>query len=108
MAGVKSVRQLDDTHLHWEAEVWGKDKEWDAEITEQVPDQVIAWRSTSGDAPNAGAVRFEQVAPERTRDIDVSVFVPDEDVDTMYFVRAGARRSRSSSSRTTNLPFFTS
>ena len=66
MAGVKEVRQLDDTHLHWHAEIWGKDKEWDAEITEQVPDRVIAWRSTSG-APNAGTVRFEPVAPDRTR-----------------------------------------
>jgi uncharacterized membrane protein len=66
MAGVKEVRQLDDTHLHWHAEIWGKDKEWDAEITEQVPDQVIAWRSTSG-APNAGTVRFEPVSHERTR-----------------------------------------
>ena len=54
MAGVKEVRQLDDTHVHWHAEIWGKDKEWDAEIIEQVPDQRIAWRSTSGDAPNAG------------------------------------------------------
>ena len=67
MPGVKEVRQLDDTHLHWHAEVWGKDKEWDAEITEQVPDQKIAWRSISGDAPNAGEVRFEAVGPERTR-----------------------------------------
>ena len=66
MAGVKEVKQLDDTHLHWHAEVWGKDKEWDAEITEQVPDQVIAWRSVSG-APNAGAVRFEPVSHDRTR-----------------------------------------
>jgi len=46
MAGVKEVRQLDDTHVHWHAEIWGKDKEWDAEIIEQVPDQRIAWRST--------------------------------------------------------------
>ena len=67
MAGVKEVRQLDDTHVHWHAEIWGKDKEWDAEITEQVPDQCIAWRSTSGDAPNAGMVRFEPVASDRTR-----------------------------------------
>jgi uncharacterized membrane protein len=66
MDGVKEVRQLDDTHLHWRATVAGKEKEWDAEITEQVPDQVIAWRSTTG-APNAGEVRFEPVAPERTR-----------------------------------------
>lgn len=67
MAGVKEVKQLDDTHVHWHAEIWGKDKEWDAEITEQVPDQKIAWRSTSGDAPNGGVVRFEPVAPDRTR-----------------------------------------
>ena len=65
MAGVKEVKQLDDTHVHWHAEIWGKDKEWDAEITEQVPDQVIAWRSVSG-APNAGAVRFEPVSHDRT------------------------------------------
>jgi uncharacterized membrane protein len=67
MAGVKEVKQLDDTHVHWHAEIWGKDKEWDAEITEQVPDQKIAWRSTSGDAPNGGVVRFEQIGPDKTR-----------------------------------------
>jgi uncharacterized membrane protein len=67
MAGVKEVRQLDDTHVHWHAEIWGKDKEWDAEIIEQVPDERIAWRSTTPDAPNAGAVRFEPLGPERTR-----------------------------------------
>ena len=65
MKGVKEVRQLDDTHVHWHAEIWGNDKEWDAEITEQVPDQVIAWRSTTG-APNAGTVRFEPVSHDRT------------------------------------------
>jgi uncharacterized membrane protein len=67
MTGVKEVRQLDDTHQHWRAEIWGKDKEWDAEIVEQVPDQRIAWRSTSADAPNAGTVRFEPLGPDRTR-----------------------------------------
>jgi len=66
MEGVKEVRQLDDTHLHWRASIAGKDKEWDAEITEQVPDQRIAWRSTSG-APNAGTVRFEPLNKGRTR-----------------------------------------
>jgi uncharacterized membrane protein len=67
MAGVKEVKQLDETHVHWHAEIWGKDKEWDAEITEQVPDQCISWRSTSGDAPNAGSVRFEPMSSDRTR-----------------------------------------
>jgi uncharacterized membrane protein len=66
MDGVKEVRQIDDTHLHWRASVAGRDKEWDSEITEQVPDQVIAWRSTSG-TPNAGQVRFEPLSADRTR-----------------------------------------
>jgi uncharacterized membrane protein len=66
MAGVKEVRQLDDTHVHWHAEIWGKDKEWDAEITEQEPDTRISWKSVSG-TPNAGTVRFEPLGADRTR-----------------------------------------
>ena len=66
MEGIQEVRQTDDTHLHWKAKIAGKEKEWDAQIVEQVPDKVIAWRSISG-APNAGAVRFEQVDPQKTR-----------------------------------------
>ena len=50
MDGVREVRRLDDTHLHWSAEVWGKDEEWDAEITEQKPDERVAWKATSGKA----------------------------------------------------------
>jgi len=65
MAGVKEVIQLDDTHVHWHAEIWAKDKEWDAEITEQIPDQRISWRSTSGEE-NAGTVRFESLPGHRT------------------------------------------
>jgi uncharacterized membrane protein len=57
MEGVKEVRQVDDTHLRWHAEIGGKDKEWDAVITEQVPDSIIAWRSVAG-AENAGRVEF--------------------------------------------------
>jgi uncharacterized membrane protein len=67
MEGVKEVRQIDDTHVHWRADIWGKEKEWDAEITEQVPDEKIGWKSISGDAPNAGTVRFEPLGPGRTR-----------------------------------------
>ena len=67
MSGVKEVRQLDDTHQHWHAEIWGKDKEWDAELVEQVPDQRISWRSTTPGTPNGGTVRFEPVGQDRTR-----------------------------------------
>ena len=66
MEGVKSVTQIDDTHLRWVAEVGGVEKEWDAEITEQHPDERVAWRATSG-AENAGVVTFHRIDDETTR-----------------------------------------
>jgi uncharacterized membrane protein len=66
MEGVKSVTQTDDTHLRWVAEIGGKEKEWDAEISEQSPDQRIAWHSTSG-ARNAGVVTFHRLDDNTTR-----------------------------------------
>jgi uncharacterized membrane protein len=66
MESVEQVRQLDDTHLHWRANVAGKIKEWDSEITEQVPDERIAWRSTSG-VHNSGVVTFHKLGENRTR-----------------------------------------
>jgi uncharacterized membrane protein len=57
------VKRRTYTHLHWRAEVWGKDKEWDAEITEQTPDERISWRSVGG-ATNAGTVRFEPLGAD--------------------------------------------
>jgi uncharacterized membrane protein len=67
MDGVRDVKQLDDAHVRWRAEIWGKDKEWDAEITEQVPDERISWKSLSADTFNAGTVRFEAIDANRTR-----------------------------------------
>jgi uncharacterized membrane protein len=66
MEGIESVKQLDETHLHFVARIAGKKKEWDAKITEQTPDQRIAWRDVAG-APNAGVVTFHRLAPDRTR-----------------------------------------
>jgi uncharacterized membrane protein len=66
MKNVESVTQLDDTRLHWVAEIAGKRKEWDATITQQEPDQRIAWASTSG-AENAGAVDFHRLDDRKTR-----------------------------------------
>jgi uncharacterized membrane protein len=66
MEGVREVKQLDDTHLRWRAEIGGKDESWDSEITEQVPDQRIAWRSTSG-AKNSGVVTFQRLTDEKTK-----------------------------------------
>lgn len=66
MDNVHEVRQLDDTHLHWRADVAGKEKEWDAEITEQIPDKRIAWRSTSG-VRNGGVVTFHKITDTTAR-----------------------------------------
>ena len=66
MEGVTEVRQLDDKRLHWKAEIGGQEREWDAEIYEQVPDQRIAWRSISG-KNNAGIVTFQALGADRSR-----------------------------------------
>ena len=58
MSGIVDVRQLDDSHVRWTAEVGGERKHWEAEIVEQKPDRVIAWRSVAG-LPNSGRVAFE-------------------------------------------------
>jgi uncharacterized membrane protein len=71
MENVESVTQLDDSHLRWIAEVGGKRQEWKAEITQQVPDEIIAWRSTEGQE-NAGSVRFESLGADSTK-IDVTL-----------------------------------
>lgn len=65
MEGVKEVKQLDDKRLHWKAEIAGKPEEWDAEITEQIPDQRIAWRSTDG-AKNSGTIHFSGLSSNQT------------------------------------------
>jgi uncharacterized membrane protein len=66
MEGVEEIRQLSDTKLHWKAKIAGDAKEWDAEITEQRPDERVAWKSISG-APNAGVVTFHRVDDGKTR-----------------------------------------
>jgi uncharacterized membrane protein len=65
MEGVESVKQLDDTHLHWNAEIGGKSRDWRAEIVEQVPDAKVAWRAEDGNGPN-GVVEFEPLGQDKT------------------------------------------
>lgn len=82
MEGIEDVRQLDETHLHFVANVGGKVKEWDAVITEQTPDQRVAWRETGG-APNAGVVTFHRIAPEKTRIMLQLEYDPEGFVETV-------------------------
>ena len=66
MDGVQQVTQLDDKRMHWKTNVGGKEKEWDAVITEQIPDERIAWRNTTG-TQNAGVVTFHRIADNKTK-----------------------------------------
>jgi len=66
MEGVEQIRQLDDTHLEWTAQVGGRTKQWRAEVTEQHPDERVAWKSEDG-TENAGVVTFHKLADGRCR-----------------------------------------
>jgi uncharacterized membrane protein len=66
MEGVKEVKQLDDVSLHWTVEVAGQVREFDAKITEQNPDERIAW--TTIDGPHqAGVVTFHRLGDNQTK-----------------------------------------
>lgn len=66
MEGVEEVRQLDDIHLHWRAKIAGVEREWEAEITEQSPDERVAWTSTAG-SHTAGVVTFHRLDDHKSK-----------------------------------------
>jgi uncharacterized membrane protein len=66
MEGVESVQQLDPRHLQWKADIAGVRREWQAEITEQHPDERVAWKATEG-ATNAGVVTFHRLSDDTTK-----------------------------------------
>jgi len=76
MKGVEEIQQLDDRHLHWVAELGGTRHEWDAEITEQQPDERVAWRNTDG-KDNAGVVTFHKLSDTSSRVMVQIDFVPE-------------------------------
>ena len=67
MEGVEEVRQLDDRHNHWTTKIGGIRREFDTEIVDQLPDERITWRTTSGDTAQKGSVRFQRVDDMHTR-----------------------------------------
>ena len=64
---VESITQVDDTHTHWKVRIGGADREFDAEITEQHPDERVAWNSVGGDENHAGVVTFHRIDDDTTR-----------------------------------------
>jgi uncharacterized membrane protein len=67
MSGVESITQVDDTHNHWVTKVAGVEREFDTEITEQHPDERIAWQSVGGETKHAGVVTFHRLDDATTR-----------------------------------------
>ncbi|WP_153393777.1 SRPBCC family protein [Ornithinicoccus halotolerans] len=67
MEGVESVTQIDDTHNHWRVSIGGTEREFDTEITEQHPEERIAWKTTTGDTQQAGVVTFHKLDETTTR-----------------------------------------
>ncbi len=73
MDGVESITQGTDTANHWKVKVGGVEREFDTQITEQTPDQVIAWRSTGGDTGgHSGRVVFTPLSADRTK-VDIEL-----------------------------------
>jgi uncharacterized membrane protein len=66
MEGVEAVTQVTDDRLHWKTKIAGVEREFDAEITEQHPDERIAWRTLDG-PDQAGVVTFHKLDPSKTR-----------------------------------------
>ena len=67
MDAIESVSQLDDTHVQWVAEIRGERREWTTEITEQRPDEKVAWKTIAGEVKNDGVVTFDEVGENQTR-----------------------------------------
>jgi uncharacterized membrane protein len=71
MHRVQSVSQEDESHLNFKVKMWTRTREYTAEITEQRPDERIAWKVTEG-ISHTGVVTFHELAPRLTR-VDVSL-----------------------------------
>lgn len=73
MTHLKSVQVLDDKRSHWVARgPAGRDAEWDAEIINEIPDELIGWRSVNGSrVDNAGSVHFKPATGGRGTEVRV-------------------------------------
>ena len=77
MDGVEEIPRRDDRHSHWRTKIAGVSREFDTEIVDQVPDDHVAWRTTSGEVKQTGMVRFEPIDATHTRVLMEMDFQPD-------------------------------
>ena len=92
MDGVDSIEQVDDTRLHWVTSIGGQRREFDAQITEQNPDERVAWRTLEGPR-QAGAVTFHRLGENETKVMLQMDFKPEGAVEKAGDV-TGAVKSR--------------
>ena len=64
---VEQITQTDESHSHWKVRVAGVEKEFDTVITEQHPDERIAWTSTGGEVDHAGVITFHRLSDSSSR-----------------------------------------
>jgi uncharacterized membrane protein len=79
MRHLKSVRTIDEKRSHWAADApMGMNAEWDAEIINDEPNRIIAWRSLAGaDVDNAGSVNFRPAPGDRGTEVSVVIdYIP--------------------------------
>ncbi|WUH88852.1 SRPBCC family protein [Streptomyces sp. NBC_00433] len=67
MEGVHRIEQRTPTLTHWVTSVDGVHREFDAEITEQIPDERVAWTTVDGEARQAGVVTFHRLDASHTK-----------------------------------------
>jgi uncharacterized membrane protein len=82
MDGVEQVKQIDDTHLHWVVSHNGKRYEYDAEITEQRPDERVAWKTVDGKS-HAGVVTFHRLDDQHSRIMVQLTWEPEGMLETL-------------------------
>jgi uncharacterized membrane protein len=75
MRHLESVEETGDGRSHWKATApAGAKVEWDAEIVEDRPNELIAWRSLpDAQVPNAGVVRFISAAGDRGTEVHIEL-----------------------------------
>jgi uncharacterized membrane protein len=66
MSGVEKITQTDATHTHWVTNIGGVTREFDTEITEQHPEERVAWKSTDG-TTHAGVITFHRLSDAETK-----------------------------------------
>lgn len=80
MSNIEKIRQEGPTKLYWHANIMGIDKEWEATIVEQLPDQRIAWTNING-VTNSGVVTFHYIDQNITRVTLQMVYEPENVVE---------------------------